>query len=52
MKWKWKWHFHELLCEEMIFPLPSGKKDAMEISFLHTKVCGNSPFHQIKNQRI
>jgi hypothetical protein len=20
----WEWHFHKLLCEEMIFPLPSG----------------------------
>ena len=23
----WEWHFHKLLCEEIIFPLPSGKND-------------------------
>ena len=45
----WEWHFHKLLCEEMIFILPSGKNYhffpcAVEISFLHTKVCGNAPF--------
>ena len=53
----WEWHFHKLLCEEIIFPLPSGKKLWLltaqsiifslwnvEISFLHTKVSGNVPF--------
>ena len=37
--------------EEMIFPLPSGKMMkndlAVEISFLHTKGCGNVPFISI-----
>jgi len=23
----WEWHFYKLLCEEMIFLLPSGKND-------------------------
>ena len=25
----WEWHFHKLLCEEMIFLLPSGKNDGL-----------------------
>ena len=52
----WEWHFYKLLCEEMIFLLHKGKNHffpcAVEISFLHTKVCRNAPFHQIKNQGI
>ena len=54
-------HFHILLCDEIIFPLPSGKKVmdwgtkgwlrtsvqhflplAVEIPFLHSKVCENA----------
>ena len=23
----WEWHFHKLLCEKMIFPMPSGKNN-------------------------
>ena len=39
-------HFYKLLCEEMIFLLHKGKNDfAVEISFLHTKVCGNAQLH-------
>ena len=39
----------KFLGEEMIFLLHKGKNDgffpcAVEISFLHTKVCGNAPF--------
>ena len=25
----WEWHFYKLLCEEMIFLLPSGKNDGL-----------------------
>ena len=42
-------HLHKFLCEEMIFPLTSEKNDGLryevEITFLHTKVCGNAPFN-------
>ena len=52
-------HFHKLLCEEMIFPLHKGKNDGLRyeviifsragfsfnLSFLYTKVCGNSHSH-------
>ena len=51
----WEWHFHSLLCEEMIFPLPSGKimtsylsqcffPFGSGITFLFTKRCGNVLF--------
>ena len=33
----WEWHFHKLLCEEMIFQLPSGKNREWKYHFFTQK---------------